>query len=80
LKGTKATLFLRNVQLSFFSAVPGLIFGVYIAHGQEIAENGFFYGYNFWTWCAILCQALGGLIVAMVVKYSKLIVDTLTIS
>jgi solute carrier family 35 (UDP-sugar transporter), member A1/2/3 len=27
LKGTKASLFLRNVQLSFFSFVPGLIGG-----------------------------------------------------
>lgn len=26
LKGTKATLFLRNVQLSLFSIIPGLIF------------------------------------------------------
>jgi UDP-sugar transporter A1/2/3 len=68
LKGTKATLFLRNVQLSFFSAIPGLIFGVYIAHGTEISKNGFFHGYNKYTWAAIFCQALGGLIVAMVVK------------
>jgi solute carrier family 35 (UDP-sugar transporter), member A1/2/3 len=68
LKGTKATLFLRNLQLSFFSAIPGLIFGVYIANGQAIAENGFFYGYTIWTWSAIFCQAFGGLIVAMVVK------------
>ncbi|KAI8911472.1 nucleotide-sugar transporter-domain-containing protein [Gorgonomyces haynaldii] len=70
LKGTKASLFLRNVQLAFFSFVPGLIFGVYVANGQEVAENGFFYGYNAWAWSAILCQAIGGLIVAMVVKYA----------
>ena len=72
LKGTKASLFLRNIQLSLFSIIPGLIFGVYLANGNEIMTNGFFYGYNFWTWATICCQALGGLIVAVVVKYDEL--------
>ncbi|KAJ3321549.1 hypothetical protein HDV06_004085 [Boothiomyces sp. JEL0866] len=70
LKGSKSSLFLKNVQLAFFSAIPGLIFGVYIANGAEIRENGFFYGYNAWTWGAISCQALGGIIVAIVVLYA----------
>ncbi|KAJ3313852.1 hypothetical protein HDV04_001413 [Boothiomyces sp. JEL0838] len=43
---------------------------VYIANGAEIRENGFFYGYNAWTWGAIACQALGGIIVAIVVLYA----------
>lgn len=64
------------MQLALFSVVPGVIFGVYAANGAEVIQNGFFYGYNTWTWVAILCQALGGLIVAMVVKYlSRLMVD-----
>ncbi|KAJ3262593.1 hypothetical protein HK103_000122 [Boothiomyces macroporosus] len=70
LKGSQSSLFLKNVQLAFFSAIPGLIFGVYIANGAEIRENGFFYGYNVWTWGAIACQALGGIIVAIVVLYA----------
>ena len=70
LKGTKASLFLRNVQLSLFSVVPGLIFGVLIADGKSVIANGFFHGYNAWTWAAIICQAVGGLIVAVVVKYA----------
>jgi UDP-sugar transporter A1/2/3 len=68
LKGSKTSLFLRNVQLSLFSVVPGLIFGVYVANGGTVLANGYFYGYNFWTWAAIWLQAGGGLIVAMVVK------------
>eukprot|EP00842_Homolaphlyctis_polyrhiza_P005027 jgi/Hompol1/5525/HPOL_001291-RA len=70
LKGTKASLFLRNVQLGLFSVVSGMIFGVYMVDGAAVAENGFFQGYTFWTWSAILCQAVGGLIVAIVVKYA----------
>ena len=43
---------------------------MYGANGQQVLQDGFFYGYNFWTWAAIICQAIGGLIVAMVVKYA----------
>ncbi|KAI8927181.1 nucleotide-sugar transporter-domain-containing protein [Entophlyctis helioformis] len=70
LKGSKASLFLRNVQLSFFSVIPGIVFGVYLVDGAEVAEGGFFKGYTVWAWAAILCQAVGGLIVAIVVKYA----------
>lgn len=61
---------MRNVQLSLFSAVPGLLIGVYINNREAVWENGFFYGYTFWTWMAIFLQAMGGLIVAYVVKYA----------
>lgn len=36
--------------------------------GSAVAQDGFFQGYNGWTWGAISCQAIGGLIVALVVK------------
>ncbi|KAI9089592.1 nucleotide-sugar transporter-domain-containing protein [Phlyctochytrium arcticum] len=70
LKGTKASLYLRNMQLSIFSIIPGLFFGVYLMDGELISINGFFQGYTAWTWGAISCQALGGIIVALVVKYA----------
>ncbi|KAI8805266.1 nucleotide-sugar transporter-domain-containing protein [Cladochytrium replicatum] len=70
LKGTSASVWLRNIQLSFFSLVPGLVFGVYYLDREVVDKSGFFTGYTIWTWAAIACQALGGLLVAVVVKYA----------
>lgn len=70
LKGTSASLWVRNVQLSLFSFVPGYFFGVLWMDGEAVRQNGFFHGYNTWAYGAILAQALGGLIVALVVKYA----------
>lgn len=70
LKGSKASLWVRNTQLALFSLIIGFISGVFVFDRQIIHEKGFFYGYTGWTWSAILCQAVGGLIVAMVVKYA----------
>ncbi|KAJ2452570.1 UDP-galactose transporter Gms1 [Coemansia sp. RSA 2336] len=69
LKGSRKSVWTRNAQLSLFSIAPAL-FGVFIVDGQEIRSNGFFYGYTGWTYGAIACQAVGGLIVAVVVKYA----------
>ncbi|KAJ2782092.1 UDP-galactose transporter Gms1 [Coemansia interrupta] len=69
LKGSRQSVWLRNVQLSLFSTVPAL-FGVLFVDGRGVRLDGFFYGYSRWTCAAIACQALGGLIVAVVVKYA----------
>ncbi|KAJ2359309.1 UDP-galactose transporter Gms1 [Coemansia erecta] len=69
LKGSRKSIWTRNVQMSLFSIAPAL-FGVLFVDGSEISHNGFFYGYTVWTCAAIACQALGGLIVAVVVKYA----------
>ncbi|KAF3926387.1 hypothetical protein AA313_de0203770 [Arthrobotrys entomopaga] len=70
LKGSSATLWVRNVQLSFYSLFPAFFIGVVWKDGAEIAERGFFDGYNGIVWTAIAFQALGGIVVALCVNYA----------
>jgi len=65
-----ASVWVRNVQLSFYSLWPALFIGVMMKDGEHIAKTGFFAGYNWVVWTAIVCQALGGVIVALVVNYA----------
>lgn len=67
---TQVTLWIRNVQLSFYSLFPALFLGVIFKDGAEIARDGFFSGYNWVVWTAITFQACGGLLVALVVNYA----------
>lgn len=70
LKNSEVSLWARNVQLSLFSVIPGFFIGCLLLDGQAIRENGFFGGYSKWTVITIMCQALGGILVAVVVKYA----------
>jgi UDP-sugar transporter A1/2/3 len=70
LKGSQQSVILRNIQLSLFSCMTGILMGLNPTNRDFISKNGFFYGYNALTWLAVLLQALGGLIVAYVVKYA----------
>ncbi|KAI8067671.1 nucleotide-sugar transporter-domain-containing protein [Gilbertella persicaria] len=63
-------IWIRNIQMSFFSVLLGLVFVVMLQDGATIAERGFFVNYTPLTWIVIGIQALGGLIVALVVKYA----------
>ncbi|KAF7732361.1 hypothetical protein EC973_005257 [Apophysomyces ossiformis] len=63
-------LWIRNIQMAFFSVILGLVFVVLLQDGATIAEKGFFVNYTPLTWLVIAIQACGGLIVALVVKYA----------
>ena len=69
LKGSKSSLWLRNIQLGFFGALSGVA-GVIMKDGASVAEKGFFFAYTPMVWGVILIQACGGLLVAVVVKYA----------
>lgn len=69
LKGSSASVWMRNVQLGVFGTALGLL-GMWWNDGPAISEKGFFFGYTSMVWCVILNQAFGGLLVAVVVKYA----------
>jgi len=64
-------LWIRNTQLSLYSVFPALFVGVLFLDGEYVARNGFFAGYNWVVWSMVFCQALGGIIVALVINYAN---------
>eukprot|EP00388_Colpodella_angusta_P025856 GDKK01003840.1.p1 GENE.GDKK01003840.1~~GDKK01003840.1.p1 ORF type:complete len:178 (+),score=17.68 GDKK01003840.1:32-535(+) len=70
LKNSGTSLWVRNIQMGFSSIILGLV-GVYFSGDLDsVRTNGFFYGYNNIVIIVILLQAVGGLVVAVVVKYA----------
>lgn len=72
LKDSSSTvsLWVRNVQLSFYSLFPALFIGVMFRDGADISKNGFFAGYDWIVWLVILIQAFGGLVVSAVFSFA----------
>ena len=77
---TSTSIWVRNVQLSFYSIFPALFIGVVFIDGEEIAKSSFFVGYNGVVWVAIVFQALGGILVAMCVHYADTIAKSFATS
>ncbi|KAH6559707.1 hypothetical protein BASA60_000488 [Batrachochytrium salamandrivorans] len=73
LKEHKTSVWLRNIQLSLFTLPFGLITLAYM-DSKRIWEGGIFQGFTLWTIVIVILQALGGLIVAIVVKSADNIV------
>lgn len=69
LKGSAQSVWVRNVQLGLFGTLIGL-FGVYSSDGAAVRAHGFFHGYNALVWAVVANNALGGLLVAVVIKYA----------
>jgi len=69
LKSSKASIWLRNVQLSIIGIVMSSM-AVYFRDSSEVALRGPLAGYNKFVWGVVIFQAAGGLIVALVVKHA----------
>lgn len=69
LKGSSASVWVRNVQLGVFGTALGLL-GLWWSEGAAVAQRGFLFGYSGLVWAVVFNQAFGGLLVAVVVKYA----------
>ncbi|KAG8748297.1 hypothetical protein FRC10_007687 [Ceratobasidium sp. 414] len=74
LKGSQADLWVRNVQLSLFSLLPALVPIIFNNTGASADGRSFpfslFANFSGWAWATVLTQVFGGLITAVVIKYS----------
>lgn len=77
---TQVSVWIRNIQLSFYSSFTALIGGVFWQEGSGIREHGFFEGYNWIVWAAILLQACGGLVGSLVIRDADNIVKNFATS
>ncbi|CAE7941732.1 Slc35a3 [Symbiodinium sp. KB8] len=69
LKQTDSSIWMRNIQLAFFGGILAYI-GCYMQDGNQIRRDGFLQGYSSLVWAVIALQAVGGLVVAAVLKYA----------
>ena len=60
----------RNIQLSFYSLFPALFVGIVFKDGAEIAQHGFFDGYNWVVWTVIVFQSVGGILTSLCINYA----------
>ncbi|KAF2488472.1 nucleotide-sugar transporter [Lophium mytilinum] len=67
---TSSSLWVANVQLSFWSIFAAGFIGVIFIDGEKIAKTGFFVGYTWIVWTTIAFQAFGGVLVSMVINYA----------
>jgi UDP-sugar transporter A1/2/3 len=63
------SLWMRNVQLAFFSILIALFQGISQGSGDE-EPKPFLHGFTSWGWVLVCLQAGGGLLVAAVIKYA----------
>ncbi|KAG0323378.1 hypothetical protein BGZ99_002795 [Dissophora globulifera] len=68
LKGAEADMWVRNLQLGISGSLFSFLAMFY--DRQKIYEGGLLQGYTPMTWLVVCNQALGGLLVAIVVKYA----------
>lgn len=80
LKGSKASMWARNLQMSMYSVTIGAVCLVTGGEWAQVLEQGFFGGYSPIVWVTISNNAIGGLLVAMAITYADSIVKNFSTS
>ncbi|CAF1037342.1 unnamed protein product [Rotaria sordida] len=73
LKTGPTSVWIRNIQLACFGTLFGLLI-VFCFDYKAVMDKGFFQGYSTVVWIVVLLQAIGGLIIATVIKYADNII------
>ena len=79
LKTSETSMWVRNIQLGISGAFFSLV-GMLMYDMQPLRQGGMLQGYDWLTWVVIGNQALGGLLVAIVVKYADVILKSFATS
>jgi UDP-sugar transporter A1/2/3 len=69
LKGSNVSIWMRNIQLAVLSIPCGIII-IAIKDHEAVLKNGLMQGFDWVVWIVVFVQAVGGLIVAVVIKYA----------
>lgn len=69
LKGSRTSLWIRNIQMGLPSIIIAYI-TIFVKDGPAVKTQGILGGYSSIVWTVVTVQAVGGLIVATVVKYA----------
>ncbi|KAI6212701.1 UDP-galactose/UDP-N-acetylglucosamine transporter srf-3 [Aphelenchoides besseyi] len=69
LKESDVSIWLRNVQLATF-AIPIALVMIISKDYATVQQNGWMHGFDWVVWFGTLLQSLGGLLIAVVVKYA----------
>jgi len=69
LKDSDASVWLRSVQLGIFGSTTAVI-RMLLTDGATIVQKGFFFAYTPLVFLVVFQQAIGGLIVALVLRYA----------
>ncbi|KAG7090830.1 hypothetical protein E1B28_009912 [Marasmius oreades] len=70
LKNSKADLWVRNVQLSLFSIIPALLPILFSTPPSANFLSQLLKNFGPWAWATVTIQVFGGLVTAIVIKYS----------
>ncbi len=66
----KRSLWMQSVQLGLFGLVFSLLLAFIGNDRSGLLKDGFFYGYRWSTFWTVMLQSLGGVLVAIVIRYA----------